>query len=155
MKALLRGISGPANGLQVELDTRLVTSVGRNATCTFPLMSDRFLSGHHFEIAASGEQMFLRDLGSSNGTFLNGHPLKTVSRLGDTDQLRFGTNGPTVEVRLVSEKTPDQPLGALKKAETPSTGPQGVRATGGSSVPSTLPPVNRGSGGSTTQRIPW
>jgi len=119
MKALLRGISGPASGLQVELDTRLVTSVGRNANCTFPFVSDRFLSGRHFEIAVSGEQLFLRDLGSSNGTFVNGirvqeHQLQTgecFTAGQSVFQIEFGLSGSCSLSDVLS--TQNEPLYAV------------------------------------------
>ena len=49
----------------------------------------------------------IQDLGSTNGTLVNGHAITGDTALGDTDQIRFGPNGPIVEVRLVSDGTPD------------------------------------------------
>ncbi len=67
-------------------------SIGRAAECTIPI-KDRFLSRKHAEIVASGTVWLLKDLGSANGTYLNGArverdtPLKTGDRirLGDTE----------------------------------------------------------------------
>ena len=48
------------------------------------------VSGYHAEIVAAGEQMLLRDCGSTNGTLLNGRRLKTIEPLRDGDIIHFG-----------------------------------------------------------------
>ena len=59
------------------------------------------VSGYHAEIVAAGEQMLLRDCGSTNGTLLNGRRLKTVEPLRDGDILHFG------EVMFVARQEAD------------------------------------------------
>ena len=67
-------------------------SIGRASDCAIPI-KDRYLSRKHAEIIAVGSSWILKDLGSANGTYLNGTrverdlPLKTGDRirLGDTE----------------------------------------------------------------------
>lgn len=67
-------------------------SIGRASDCSIPI-KDRYLSRKHAEIIADGKTWVLKDLGSANGTYLNGtrverdEPLKTGDRirLGDTE----------------------------------------------------------------------
>jgi pSer/pThr/pTyr-binding forkhead associated (FHA) protein len=48
-------------------------------------VDDPTLSGRHFEIEARGEDHFVRDLDSSNGTQLNGHQVRSAKLIsGDT-----------------------------------------------------------------------
>jgi FHA domain/GAF domain len=48
--------------------------VGRSAENQIR-MKDGYVSGHHLKIIEKGDRYFVRDLGSTNGTFVNGHPI--------------------------------------------------------------------------------
>jgi adenylate cyclase len=48
--------------------------VGRSADCDVPV-KDRFVSRKHLKISRQGEKIFIKDLNSRNGTFLNGEPI--------------------------------------------------------------------------------
>lgn len=72
--------------------TGTAVSIGRASDCTIPI-KDRYLSRKHAEIVPVGNSWLLKDLGSANGTYLNGsrvdrdHPLRPGDRirLGDTE----------------------------------------------------------------------
>jgi DNA-binding winged helix-turn-helix (wHTH) protein len=49
------------------------------------------VSRHHARIVASGDTATLEDLGSKNGTFLNGEAVTTPRPVRDGDRLRIGT----------------------------------------------------------------
>ncbi len=53
---------------------------------------DSFLSKKHARFSAREDQVFLEDLGSSNGTFVNGNRLKVgvEALLADGDKIRMG-----------------------------------------------------------------
>ncbi len=82
-------------GLQA-IELRLgVNRVGRHADCEVCLPHTT-VSSHHAELALSNDGVYLRDLNSTNGTFLNGQPV-TESWLVAGDQIKFGDVELTVE----------------------------------------------------------
>ena len=69
-RVLLRVQEGPDRGAKVQVSRNRLT-VGRSAVNDLPL-SDTSVSGTHLEIAVTDEGILLRDLGSTNGTFVDG-----------------------------------------------------------------------------------
>lgn len=63
-------------------------SIGRDPQCTIPLPSP-VVSWHHAELIHTGNTHQLRDLGSANGTFVNGRPVRSVM-LRPGDQVQIG-----------------------------------------------------------------
>jgi EAL domain-containing protein (putative c-di-GMP-specific phosphodiesterase class I) len=70
-------------------------------------LSHPTVSGHHARIFALVDQLFLEDVGSTNGTLLNGRRITSVESLKDGDVAHFG------QVRFVVRKT--EPLEAADK----------------------------------------
>ena len=62
--------------------------VGRAPTCDLPVF-DPTISRRHAEIVAEGTELRMRDLGSSNGTFLNGAKIEQATAAVD-DLVSFG-----------------------------------------------------------------
>jgi pSer/pThr/pTyr-binding forkhead associated (FHA) protein len=62
--------------------------VGRDPACRVALVTGA-VSKRHAEIEVSADAVTLRDLGSTNGTFVNGSRI-TSQQIFDGDQLRFG-----------------------------------------------------------------
>ncbi|OLS02535.1 FHA domain-containing protein [Tissierella creatinophila] len=54
------------------------------------IIKDPFVSKTHFNIIKDENQYFLKDLNSSNGTFLNGERLLDVVKLTNGDRIRIG-----------------------------------------------------------------
>jgi phosphoserine phosphatase RsbU/P len=85
-------------------------SIGRASDCTIPI-KDRYLSRRHAEIIAQEGGWFVKDLGSANGTYLNGarverdSPLRTGDRirLGDTEIVFMSTEHNTDKMLAVAE----------------------------------------------------
>ena len=76
------------------------TTVGRAAGNTL-VISDASLSAAHCEILVNGAEVIVRDLGSRNGTFVNGAKLvNQQSQLKAGQTVRFGS----VEARLELDK---------------------------------------------------
>src|SRR4051794_36259674 len=84
--------------VQVERDGVLVavivlererTRFGRDPKSDVPL-DDRTVSNDHLEITRHGLSLVANDLGSRNGTLLNGKRLVGPARLADGDTLTLG-----------------------------------------------------------------
>ena len=67
------------------------TTIGRRETNTIPLPQDRMASGHHAEIVKDLNGYTLRDLGSTNGTLVNGEPT-TETPLTHGMRIRVGNS---------------------------------------------------------------
>jgi FHA domain len=53
-------------------------------------VDDPFASSAHARIFPRGEYMYLEDMGSTNGTYLNGRQVKVTERLKMADVIRIG-----------------------------------------------------------------
>jgi hypothetical protein len=87
-KAVLRGVSGAYFGRIVPLRGKLV--IGRGSDCDL-VLDEPEMSRRHAMIENSGDAIFLRDLGSSNGTFVNGVQVRNAV-LHPDDQIAFDHN---------------------------------------------------------------
>lgn len=76
--------------------------VGRNqeADLRFDPQKDLDVSGRHAELHGVAGGCELRDVGSTNGTFVNGTRVSGSVKLKSGDRIRFGGGGPEVEVTL-------------------------------------------------------
>jgi pSer/pThr/pTyr-binding forkhead associated (FHA) protein len=70
MKARIRIVSGPLTGQTIELSEGKVL-IGREADCQLRPPCE-FLSRHHCALLVDELTVRIRDLGSKNGTFVNG-----------------------------------------------------------------------------------
>lgn len=77
-----------ANGGGREYELGARTMIGRNDTCDVRIL-DGLISKQHAEIAYGNGRWTLRDLGSSNGTVVNGHRVHAVD-LAEGDQIVLG-----------------------------------------------------------------
>ena len=77
------------SGQRIPLGDRPVT-VGRLADCTIPL-NDQNVSRRHAEIRPGRGAYVVADLGSTNGTMVNGTRISGEQRLTDGDILSFGS----------------------------------------------------------------
>ena len=91
-----------------ELAEELI-SIGRASDNTI-VVEDPSVSGRHAQLERSGETYRLRDLDSTNGTRVNGIPIKETALRFD-DRVRFGG----VEARFESDVTGSQPLPKLEE----------------------------------------
>jgi serine phosphatase RsbU (regulator of sigma subunit) len=64
-------------------------SIGRASDCSIPI-KDRYLSRRHAEIIALNGSWMLKDLGSANGTYLNGSRVEQDQQLKTGDRIRLG-----------------------------------------------------------------
>jgi len=109
---------GPANGQEHEVDSELV--LGReNADLT---IDDTQLSRRHARIKPVDGVLEIEDLGSLNGTWVNGNRIPESTRLSPGDVVKIGTT--VIEVLAdpapepVEEKPEPDPLPKQSKDET-------------------------------------
>jgi hypothetical protein len=65
-------------------------TVGRGGGCGIVLPDDHFISTVHARVFRRGDEVFVEDLGSRNGTFVNGAPVASPTRLRRGDRVQFG-----------------------------------------------------------------
>lgn len=82
-------------------------TVGRAADNDIVLTHDS-ISGHHAQITNQGGQWVLADLGSTNGTFIEGAPAENVV-LGASASIVFGQVDATYEDEELAAATPEAP----------------------------------------------
>jgi len=85
---LLIAQEGPLKGQRWQLSGTIV--LGRDATCDVAI-SDRQISRYHARITPTSEGVIVEDLGSKNGTHLNGRPLAGPMVLQDGDIVSVAT----------------------------------------------------------------
>jgi Serine phosphatase RsbU, regulator of sigma subunit len=79
----------PSHGDSVVDLSRVRTTVGRSARNDL-CVEDPFTSRLHAEVRRQGDGFWLSDLGSANGTYLNGNRLMAPAQLHDGDRVRIG-----------------------------------------------------------------
>ena len=97
MKVDLQVTAGPHVGTVYHFDRHDTFVVGRSSQAQFAVPEDGFLSRHHFLIEFNPPACLLRDLGSTNGTKVNGLRVETV-RLRNGDQIVAGGSSFVVHV---------------------------------------------------------
>ncbi len=72
MRARLEVLEGPLAGHSIEVQPGHNLSFGRTVKADIAVPGDGYMSGRHFAVENTGCALFVHDLGSSNGTFVNG-----------------------------------------------------------------------------------
>ena len=67
------------------------TSVGRSTSSTIVLRSDDYASGRHAQLTRHGGLLYVEDLDSTNGTFVNGSKTVGATPLRHGDSVRVGS----------------------------------------------------------------
>lgn len=65
-------------------------TVGRGGGCGIVLTADQFVSTVHARVFRRGDDVFVEDLGSRNGTYVNGERITTTTRIKRGDRVQFG-----------------------------------------------------------------
>ncbi len=109
MKAQLNILSGTAAAGSTFVFSESEILLGRHPECDlqFDPETDLEVSAKHASIERQGEHWVVKDLGSTNGTLVNGHVITAPTRLSNTDHIRLGKTGPVLEFRRVSDETKD------------------------------------------------
>jgi hypothetical protein len=78
-----------ADGEEFELNSSQLT-IGRGNQNDIPITSDEYASARHARFEPRQDGVWVQDLGSTNGTFLNGARLESPRRLSRGDVVRVG-----------------------------------------------------------------
>jgi hypothetical protein len=76
-------------GQTFELDDEL--TIGRSLGCGVPTPDDIYASTLHARLFRQKEQLWVEDLGSTNGTYVNSERISQAHRLGKGDVLQAGS----------------------------------------------------------------
>lgn len=66
------------------------TTIGRSPGCAIATSDDMYSSTLHARLFRHGDQLWVEDLGSTNGTFVNSERITRPTRLGKRDLLQVG-----------------------------------------------------------------
>lgn len=86
----------PQAGRSFGLD--VITSLGRDVNNAI-VIDDEFASADHAVLTFRGRSWYVEDLGSTNGSYVNGYRVEGVAPLGFGDELQIG------QVRMRLERT--------------------------------------------------
>jgi len=110
-KFVLRGVSGAAFGKNYPVPSQV--TIGRAPECEISIPSDE-ISRKHAQIKPISDGLSVEDLGSSNGTFINGQQVKQgILRPGDElrlDTIRFLLVAPGMEIPGAQKATLKLPV---------------------------------------------
>ena len=111
MQVNLKVTSGPYKGRIFSFTQHDTFLIGRSPDAHLCLPEDRYFSRNHCLLEMNPPHSYLRDLGSTNGTFLNGHRVKDAF-LNNGDRIQCGETILVVEVTTtapvdLSETTQD------------------------------------------------
>jgi len=112
----LRFISGKYQGGEFPLMPSSEIIIGRSSDLDMVLVED-MVSRKHAKIVTQGDQVLIMDLGSTNGTFVNGERIKKA-RLKEGDRILIGTS----IVKLISSA--DAALDSARPGMSMGGGPE-------------------------------
>jgi pSer/pThr/pTyr-binding forkhead associated (FHA) protein len=78
-------VGGPGKGKAIKFKVGQRIVVGRADDATFSIPADKHMSRHHFAVEADANGVELIDLGSANGTLIQGRRIDGRFRVGDGD----------------------------------------------------------------------
>lgn len=98
MRLILSVTTGSTIGRMLACEVGGSLRIGRTDQCDVAFPDDAAMSGVHFQIRNDGATGTIEDLGSRNGTFVNGERLSRPVTLFDGDEVRAGAT--TFAVRI-------------------------------------------------------
>ena len=114
----LKATQGPAKGREFPFEQHEIFIFGRSPDCQCSISDDPYISSNHFLIEINPPECELRDLGSKNGTFLNGMRIgrrekgeaaeeaaqrAKGARVGHGDMVRAGATEFLVSIRAFAD----------------------------------------------------
>jgi pSer/pThr/pTyr-binding forkhead associated (FHA) protein len=130
-RAAVRFVHGVVQGQQVHVITNLLKGktqllhqpqgiwvIGRDRNAALPVQDKRLSRRHAVIQYVKDEGFYLIDLNSTNGTFINGEPIRYSALLKDGDQIRLGSLAFTFFMCNVCRMIGEAPLELLEHINT-------------------------------------
>ena len=103
--------SGTGLARQIPISFRSVV-LGRDVRFGPPFSTDEFVSRSHVWVRRRGDGVEVTDLGSVNGTYVNGTRVRAPTLMGDSDVLRIGQ----IHLKLAAPGEVDRPVIATRES---------------------------------------
>jgi len=114
MRAILEVLEGPLLGRRIEVYPGHSISFGRTVKADIAVPGDGYMSGRHFAVENTGDTLLVLDLGSSNGTFVNGARVERAPAVAQ-DLIAAGSS----KFRLhIEEEDPEAAASLLSRTST-------------------------------------
>ena len=107
-------LEGPPGRIEVQPPSAIV---GRDPASPIPLQ-DPLVSWRHAEITIAGQHVYVRDLGSATGTWVNGQAVTTPKAVRDSDRIRIGQTELTVRIVSADGARVSVAASSMQKAGT-------------------------------------
>jgi Domain of unknown function (DUF4123)/FHA domain len=129
MQLVLEVLSGANSGQKIVLQPGTLARIGRRKPADFVFAGNAGMSGLHFSVESSGDAWIIRDLNSTNGTWLNGQRVADgVFNDGDeivAGEARFAVHialqQPVPASGLAAPTSPGEPVPLAPAQTSPST----------------------------------
>jgi len=110
MKAQFTFLSGARAG-QIDVFGQPFITLGRHPLCELKFDPDKDLdvSSRHASVTLQNGVFVLRDLDSTNGTFVNGTRLRETHLLANNDVIQLGPSGPRIQFTLLRDSGEEAP----------------------------------------------
>ncbi len=114
LRLVLRRGPQPNQAFEIKND---ITTLGRDISNDI-VINDRETSRNHLRLMRSGDSVTLEDLGSTNGTFVNGKRVSGITPLQHGDMIGLGETV-TLALEAVAQEAEPAPIVPPEGAETP------------------------------------
>ena len=111
--------SGTGLAQQIPVPFRGIV-LGRDAQLGPPFSTDEFVSRKHVWVRRRGDGVEVTDLGSANGTYVNGTRVRAPTRMQDSDVLRIGR----IQLKLAAPGDPGQAIATRERPAPPRIAPR-------------------------------
>lgn len=118
--------AGPAPGLRIELQKRSLV-LGRDPACDI-VVDDAEVSRRHARLIAQSGGYAIEDLGSTNGTFVDGERIRTVVTLRPGASVRLGETATFIYETAVPDRVDTRDFNATPPSASQVVAARSLRA---------------------------
>jgi predicted component of type VI protein secretion system len=115
-RLIAEAVPGQPAGTTHEIGAGLLIGRGKVASLR---LSDPLASARHARISKQADRFMLEDLGSTNGTFVNGVLISAPTQLGERDRIRLGESEFTFALAPGTTPDPNGGTGQVRPAAVP------------------------------------